>query len=313
MLSYLQELITAQPIKPKILVVDDQPINIRVVRDLFKSEYDIYFATDGMSALKVCTKLVPDLILLDVIMPEVDGYDVCKTLKNNPDTATIPIIFVTAKREETDEVVGLEMGAVDFISKPINPTILKARVATHLAIKIQADLLRSQALVDGLTGIANRRKFDESLTRGWFQCLRDQQPISLMMLDVDHFKNYNDYYGHQAGDEVLKKIACTLNSKLKRPFDLVARYGGEEFVVFLPNTDHEGALQLAQQMEKAILDLAIPHAKSETINMITVSMGVTTTIPQRNDRADAVIKATDDLLYLAKSKGRAQMVSAKLY
>ena len=174
---------------------------------------------------------LPDLILLDVVMPNMNGFDVCRNLKSDPETRAIPIIFITGNFDEKDEITGFEVGGADFIHKPINPIITRARVRTQLALKQQADQLRSVALTDGLTGVANRRRFDQDMVNIWRQSLRDQLPLTLIMLDVDFFKRYNDHYGHQAGDVCLQKIASALKQTLRRPQDLVARYRLEEVKV----------------------------------------------------------------------------------
>lgn len=196
--------------RPKLLIVDDQSTNIRVLHELFREDCDVFMATSGEQAITVCQTQLPDLILLDVVMDDVDGHEVCRRLKADPVTQGIPIIFITAQQRDSDEALGLELGAVDFISKPINPIIVRARVRTHLTLKLQNDLLRSMALMDGLTGVANRRKFDEDISADWRQCFREQKPLSLILADVDYFKRYNDRYGHLAGDGCLKSVAQAL-------------------------------------------------------------------------------------------------------
>ena len=196
--------------KPKLLLVDDQRVNILVLHELFREECEVFMATGGEQALQVCRTVLPDLILLDVYMEGLDGHEVCRRLKASPDTCDIPIIFVTAQGAEQDEVRGLELGAVDFIVKPINPVIVKARVNTHLTLKRQSDILRSFALLDGLTGVANRRKFDEELELNWRRSLREHTALSVIMIDVDYFKQFNDIYGHPAADTVLTKMALQM-------------------------------------------------------------------------------------------------------
>ena len=187
-------------VRPKLLVVDDQRINILVLNELFREDCDVFMATSGEQALQVCRAQLPDLVLLDVQMDGIDGYEVCRRLKADAESRNIPVIFITAQGGEADEVRGLQLGAVDFIAKPINPVIVRARVQTHLTLKLQSDLLRSMTLFDGLTGVPNRRKFDEQLVRDWRQSQREQTALSVILIDVDHFKRYNDHYGHQAGD-----------------------------------------------------------------------------------------------------------------
>ena len=293
--------------KPKLLIVDDQAVNIRVVHELFRNDFEIYMATSGEQALEKAHTLLPDLILLDVVMPGMSGHEVCQQLKADTLLAEIPIIFVTAHYDEADEVRGFELGAVDFIHKPINPTITRARVHNQLLIKQQRDQLRSIALMDGLTGIANRRKFESHLTTHWLQCSREKTPLSLFMIDVDYFKKYNDYYGHQEGDNCLKKIAQTIDTSLVRPCDLAARFGGEEFVCLLPKTEASGAMTVAQKVEQAIRALNIAHAQSDVASHVTVSIGIATITPQQNSDSQQLIAAADQQLYNAKKNGRNQI------
>ncbi|MFD1625875.1 diguanylate cyclase [Azospirillum griseum] len=290
--------------RPKILVVDDIPSNVHVLSRILKDDYDIYFATDGEKALDLVQTRLPDLVLLDIMMPGMDGYEVCARIKADPATHDIPIIFISAKSEVEDETRGLEVGAIDFITKPISPPIVKARVRNHLLLKRQTDLLRSLSFLDGLTGIANRRRFDETMAREWRRCARSRQPLSLILLDVDHFKTYNDHYGHQAGDECLRAVAAVLADRVKRTGDLVARYGGEEFVCLLPETEGEGAMQVAERLRSAVADSAIPHAQSLVASHVTISLGVATVIPTMDVAPATLTQTADQLLYQAKRSGR---------
>ncbi|ERE20244.1 diguanylate cyclase domain-containing protein [Pseudogulbenkiania ferrooxidans] len=293
--------------RPRILVVDDQTSNILLIRELFKNEYEIFMAQDGEQAIAQCQALMPDLILMDLVMPGIDGFEACRRLKDNPLTRAVPIIFVSAQREEADEARGFELGGVDYIIKPVNHTILRARVRTHLALKFQADLLSSIALQDGLTGVANRRKFDEALQSDWLQCARQQQPVSLLMLDVDHFKRFNDRYGHQAGDDCLRRVAQAIRLSLRRPRDLAARYGGEEFACLLPETDLEGASSLADEILQAIRALGIPHEASDAEPTVTASIGVASMIPNGSTAPQTLVERADHQLYQAKHEGRARV------
>jgi diguanylate cyclase (GGDEF)-like protein len=308
----LDELVALRGYKPKILVVDDQPLNIRLVHELFKDDCDVIMATSGEQALLKCEAQNPDLVLLDVMMPEMSGHEVCRKLKANGRTANIPVIFLTAQDDEDDQTFGFELGAVDFISKPISGPMIRARVRSHLALKLQSELFQSIALTDGLTGIANRRRFDESFQRDWAQCARTGQRVSLLMIDVDHFKRYNDHYGHQQGDECLQRVAKGIKSLFKRPYDLVARYGGEEFVCLLPNTDLQGAAALAQQVLQAIRDLNIEHADSETAQSVTVSIGVATKTATNAFTSSGLIGAADEQLYYSKRQGRDRWTAVDL-
>ncbi|KAA0977705.1 diguanylate cyclase [Pseudomonas sp. ANT_J28] len=298
--------------RPKLLIVDDQPTNIRVLHELFREDCDVFMATSGEQAITVCQTQLPDLILLDVVMDDVDGHEVCRRLKADPATQGIPIIFITAQQQESDEVLGLELGAVDFISKPINPTIVRARVRTHLTLKLQNDLLRSMALMDGLTGVANRRKFDEDILADWRQCFREQKPLSLILVDVDYFKRYNDRYGHLAGDGCLKSVAQALSETVRRPYDLTARYGGEEFACVLPNTVLSGAVDIAEKMQERVRALGIEHSASDVDHVMTISLGVATLTPTGELGFEALIEAADKQLYEAKKAGRARVCSSAM-
>jgi len=209
--------------RPLILVVDDYPANITMLYEILERDCEVCMATSGQAALAFCEGRRPDLILLDIMMPEMDGYEVCRHLKDNDLTRDIPIIFVTTKSDPSEETRGLDLGAVDFISKPFHTKIVRARVRTHLTLQLQAEALRSLAMIDGLTGIANRRQFDTILSAEWHRCIRSHSAMSLVLIDIDFFKRYNDYYGHQAGDECIRTIAATLKKNLRRSHDMVAK------------------------------------------------------------------------------------------
>lgn len=292
------------PERPRILVVDDQPANIQTLYQVLKGEYDVSMATDGSQALAQCLRRAPDLVLLDVVMPGIDGFEVCRRLKLDPATRDIPVIFVTARDSPEDETLGLEVGAVDFIAKPVSPPVVRARVRTHVALKRQTDLLRSLAFNDGLTGVANRRWFDERLQVEWLRCKRNQLPLSLILLDLDHFKPYNDCYGHQAGDDCLRAVAAAMKARLGRPADLLARYGGEEFVCLLPETPLEGARAKADDLGRAVFDLKIAHAGAEAAPVVTISRGVACLLPTSEHGPLELLQRADEMLYVAKRSGR---------
>lgn len=305
-------LLAAFPDKPLLLIVDDQPSNVQILYEIFREECEVCMATNGADALAFCQKRQPDLILLDVVMPDMGGHAVCESLKSDPLTKNIPLIFVTAHNDPLEEARGFEKGGVDFISKPFHANVVRARVRTHLTLKHQSDLLRSLALTDGLTGVANRRHFDATLKAEWQRCSRASHPLSLILLDVDFFKRYNDCYGHQAGDVCLKMIASVLQENFSRSHDLVARYGGEEFVCVLPDTPLEGAEQKARQLEIAIRDLGIAHQNSDVADVVTISLGVATANPTKGTNPADLIVCADSQLYLAKRSGRGQMQSLQM-
>jgi diguanylate cyclase (GGDEF)-like protein len=299
--------------RPKLLIVDDQNINLRVLHDIFRHTCEVFMATNGEQALQKCRDIMPDLILMDIEMPGMNGFEACAELKKEQAIATIPVIFITGHITEQDEIRGFELGAVDFIRKPINPLITQIRVNTHLKLKQQSDLLKSIAMLDSLTGIANRRQFEETLAMDWLQCAREQKPLSLILLDIDFFKQYNDHYGHSAGDDCLRQVASNLHKLIQRPYDLVARFGGEEFVVILPATDLEGATHLAQKMVSGIASLGIEHQRSSISNTVTISAGVASLIPNNELEPDLLVQTADQELYRAKRKGRNQCSASPIY
>jgi len=300
---------TIPPDHQTILIVDDTPANIEILSAILGLEYGILFATSGLEALALIVGQTPDLILLDIMMPRMDGYEVCKRLKANPQTWNIPVIFITSLGEEEDEARGLEVGAIDYIAKPISAPIVKARVRNHLELKRYRDMLENLSAVDGLTGIANRRRLDERLTQEWLRGRRNQSPLSVCMVDIDYFKLFNDHYGHAAGDDCLRRVALALASALRRPVDFVARYGGEEFVCVLPDTDADGAALLADKLRDSVAALGIPHAASSVAGHVTISGGVATVVPVGDSSPAQLLEAADRLLYQAKKAGRNRIVT----
>ena len=293
--------------RPRLLIVDDQAVNVQALYHAFAADHQVFVATGGHQAAKMVRDKRPDLVLLDVVMPDLDGYEVCARLKADPETRDIPVIFVTSQGDEAAETRGLDVGAVDFITKPINPRIVRARVRTHLTLKQQSDQLRQVALIDGLTGLYNRRHLDEVLAKESRLAARSARPLSVLMLDVDHFKRFNDRYGHGAGDECLRQVGAALRATLNRPGDLVARYGGEEFACVMPETEPSGALAVAQMLEERVRQLQIPHADSTTAPVVTVSIGVATTDRSFTGDAAQLLTLADGALYRAKHAGRGRV------
>ncbi|MBT0664107.1 PleD family two-component system response regulator [Geobacter pelophilus] len=292
---------------PKVLVVDDAPINIQLLNDALQENHRVFFATNGKDALKIAATSLPDLILLDIMMPDMDGYEVCRKFKADPLLKDIPIIFITAMSQQEDESSGLELGAVDYITKPFNPSIVRLRVRNQLELKRQRDLLGRLSCMDGLTGLHNRRGFDEFIDREWRRAIRNRSPMSIIMIDIDHFKDYNDAYGHLAGDDCLKRVAYLLEASLERPADFIARYGGEEFICVLPDTEMPGTLVLAEKLRLAIESAAIPHQFSMVAPCVTISLGAISEIPSPASDSKELLNRADKLLYLAKRKGRNQV------
>lgn len=296
--------------QPTILIVDDVPTNITLLSNLLKDDYKIKVANNGHRALEIArSKEKPDLILLDIEMPDMDGYEVCKALKNSSETNNIPIIFVTAKSDVKDEEHGLNLGAADYISKPFHPTIVRIRVKNHIALKLKSDWLEELSMLDGLTHIPNRRYFDENYEKLYKEALREAGSLTVLMIDVDFFKNYNDHYGHGKGDECLIKIATALKNALKRPSDIVARYGGEEFVVILKDIDNEGAKSVAQSLLREVEELALKHAYSEASPSVTISIGMALKEATATLSREELLEQADNALYKAKAQGRNRFVS----
>ncbi len=309
----LPNLMGAPTARPRLLVVDDQPVNVQALYQVFAADHQVFMATSGEQALNVCRNKLPDVVLLDVVMPGMDGHAVCRALKADALTRDIPVIFVTAHTDTAAEEAGLALGAVDFISKPLRPSIVRARVKTQVTLKRQSDALRELVYLDGLTGVHNRRYFDERFDLECRRAERSGAPVSLAMIDVDHFKRYNDHYGHQRGDDCLRLVARSLRESLRRPADLVARYGGEEFVCVLPETDLAGAQGLCTLIEQRIRELAIEHAMSpHDARIVTVSIGVCTKSPQATASAVELLAMADRQLYEAKTSGRARVCSNQL-
>lgn len=291
--------------KPSILIVDDMAANIAILSDLLKDDYKIKVAKSGEKALEIAKgPEKPDLILLDIEMPEMDGYEVCKELKNDSSTNNIPVVFVTAKNDVKDEEYGLNLGAVDYIFKPFHPNIVKIRVKNHIALKLKSDMLEELSMCDGLTHIPNRRYFDEVYEKTYKEAMRDKVTLCVLMLDVDYFKPYNDHYGHGKGDECLVKIAGALKKVLRRPTDVVARYGGEEFVVLLKNIDEAGAKNIAENLVESVRNLRIPHEYSKAGDHVTISVGMSFKENDAPLAQEEFLKSADDALYRAKESGR---------
>lgn len=297
--------------KQSILIVDDVPSNIKILGDALKEHYHVRAALNAKDALAIASSQdPPDLILLDVVIPEMDGYEICRELKNNDATRHIPVIFTTSKDQEEDETKGLEAGAVDYITKPFRLPIVKARVKTHIELKIQRDLLRELSMIDTLTRIPNRRRMDELFQLEWKRGQRTRTPVSLIMIDIDHFKLYNDTYGHPAGDECLRLVARELSDSMRRSGDFVARYGGEEFVVLLPGNDLAGASNVAETMRQGVRRLELEHKNSPVAKVVTISLGVASVLPDAFSDPDSLLKAADDALYVAKKNGRDRVETA---
>jgi diguanylate cyclase (GGDEF)-like protein len=319
--------------KDNILIVDDKLDNLRVLSTILTEEgYQVRKALNGQMALIACQTKQPNLILLDINMPEMNGYEVCERLKANPETSNIPVIFISVLDEVTDKIKGIKMGAVDYITKPFQFQEVMARVQNQLTIqRLQIELDKQNALLlseterrtkaeialqeanqklhelvwsDSLTQIANRRYLDDYLQREWQRAAREKISLSLLLCDIDYFKSYNDTYGHLAGDACLKRVAQAINSAVRRPADLVARYGGEEFAVVLPNTTFEGAVRVAKNIQLYLEKLKIYHPESGVNKYLTLSIGIAASIPSHHFSPETLLADSDRALYAAKLRGR---------
>ncbi|MBC3795445.1 diguanylate cyclase domain-containing protein [Acetobacterium tundrae] len=291
--------------RQRVLIVDDSPLNTKVLEQSLSGDYDVLVAHSGMKALSIANSTEPpDIILLDIVMPEMNGYEVCKKLHLNQSTKELPIIFLTSLNQADSEEYGLKLGAIDYITKPFSIAIVKAKIKNHLALKYYQDVLKINTDVDQLTNIANRRRFDEMLSIEIKKSKRTGSHLSLLMIDIDHFKLYNDTYGHLEGDECLRKVAFILKSTLKRPGDLAARWGGEEFTCLLPDTDNKGAAKIAELLRIAIMDLRILHNSSPVKKVVTISIGAATSNPSDEASYETLLRHADDALYKAKASGR---------
>ena len=294
--------------KNTLLIVDDENANLKVLTHILGSEYTIFTATNGLNALQKAKELQPDLILLDILMPGMDGYETLFTIKNTDETKRIPVVFITGLDSEEDEEKGLSLDAADYITKPFSVPIVKLRVRNQIQIVNQLRTIERLSMIDQLTNLPNRRSFDIRLSVELKQAIREKLPISLLMLDLDKFKDLNDTYGHQCGDIVLKYLADVFQRSLKRPSDFTARWGGEEFIVLLPNTPLEGAIEVAENIRVNVEKSTINH---EGVNLkITVSIGVTAILPVQNSSMEMFIAKADKAMYMAKEAGRNKVISA---
>jgi diguanylate cyclase (GGDEF)-like protein len=290
--------------RPSILIVDDEVSNIEILSAVLEEDHDIYFATSGAEALEIARTTLPDLILLDVLMPGIDGYEVCAAIKADPLIADVPVIFTTALGDQEAEVKGLTLGAIDYITKPILPIVVRARVRNHLDMKRMRDELAEMAVTDALTGLGNRRRLEKSLNQETARLAHTGGQLSVIILDIDYFKKFNDLYGHTAGDRCLTMVAAALNRAVHHASDMTIRYGGEEFACVLPEVDHHEAIEIAHGIRDRVQALGIPHSGSEASPFVSVSLGVATSACLPGGQPEAWIRAADEQLYAAKAAGR---------
>ena len=291
--------------KPTILVVDDMTTTLLLIHDLLKDTYEVKIAKSGTKALEILESPNDiDLILLDIEMPDINGYDVCKRIKNNETIKNIPIIFITGRTSQEDEEYGLNLGAIDYITKPFNKAIVKLRIKNYLNLKIKNDMLEKLSMYDGLTNIRNRRFFDETFEKTFNEIKRDKKSLAVLMIDIDFFKPYNDNYGHGQGDETLRKVAKALEKTIKRASDFVARYGGEEFVILLKDINKNGVEAVANNLLNAVRELKITHEFSKIENYVTISIGASFYNSSSDITKLELLLKADETLYNVKNSGR---------
>jgi diguanylate cyclase (GGDEF)-like protein len=293
----------SEPVKNSVLVVDDEKASIIALTHILGEEYTVYAAKNGTDAAELAKKHLPDVVLLDIVMPEMDGYEILAQLKHDETTRGIPVIFISGLGADEDEEKGLKLGAADYINKPFSPAIVKLRVHNQMQMLNQIEMIRNLSMTDQLTGIANRRNFDNRFKLEWNHANRNKTPISLAFVDLDHFKMYNDSYGHLQGDTALQVVARTITQSLKRSSDFAARWGGEEFAVLLPGTCGAGAMDVAECIRHQIEEAHIPCTE-QGADSITASAGVNTLIPDDTCTMEDLINGADQALYTAKNVGR---------
>jgi diguanylate cyclase (GGDEF)-like protein len=281
--------------KQKILIVDDELQNLSLLREVLKDEYEVYSENTGINALKTAEDIIPDLILLDIMMPEMDGFQVFRGLKSDPLLRNIPVAFVTALEKDEDQTAGLELGAVDYITKPFNPSILKLRVKNILKLKKQADIISGMTLTDNLTGIPDMLSFESHIKKEWRRALRNKKPLSLLIIEIDA--------PHPTDRSYLKNIADILKNTVVRPGDMVARYGNERFACVLPETDSDGGFIIAEKMRRSVYNANFTDEPLPCESFVTISIGVSSCIPEHGFSPDTLMEQATLMLLRAKNDG----------
>lgn len=293
--------------REKILIIDDSSVQADMLRSILEEEYSVTVAHTAETGLHYARVGNFSLVLLDIIMPGMDGFDLLRKLQEEVVTRHVPVILITSLRDTEYEERGLVLGAVDYITKPYHAPIVKARVDTHVKLYSYRLQVEQQSMVDPVAGVPNRRSYAEACRSKWQEAVRFKQPISLCMFDIDRFKMYNDTFGHPAGDRVIRAVAQTATSFLRRSTDFFARYGGEEFVAIIVGSKSEAAFGHLKRIRQAVENLCIPHAP-EASQWVTVSIGGVTVVPEREDSYDTYLKIADTMLYDAKRFGRNRVV-----
>ncbi len=292
-----------------ILLVEDDPINIRVMIEcLDQNHYQLFIAKTREKAMQIIRNAHIDIVLLDINLPDGNGFEICKELVDNKHVyGNLNVVFMTGMDRPEDETRGIELGALDYITKPINGALFRARLQLQAKLIRRTELLSSFARIDGTTELNNRRAFDDQLEKEWGRALRNTKPISLCLIDIDFFKQYNDTYGHPAGDQCLKLLAKTLKQKFKRSSDFIARYGGEEFAIIMYDTTGERAYSLVRDALTFFQALEVEHSSSRVSKYVSFSSGVCEAHPNEDLTPSQLVEATDKVLYCAKNDGRARV------
>lgn len=304
----MTKLLLETEIENTVLIVDDDKTMVAALSQILSSRYTVYVARDGFDALEVASELLPDIILLDIIMPGMNGYEVIAALKEDTKTRDIPVIFVSGLDSIADELKGLRLGAVDYMHKPFTAEMVRLRVGNQMQIINQMKMIEYLSITDSLTGVPNRRKFNLTLDREWQRALKLGMPLGLLLLDIDFFKSYNDSFGHLKGDEILKAVASVIKNRVKRLNDFVARWGGEEFAVILPETDQKGTEILAEEIRLAVKGFDFEPVIGEK-RVVTISIGAGSVVPVGGMIINHFVDDVDKALYNAKQTGRDKVSS----
>jgi len=293
-------------VKNNVLIIDDSDLNLTILTDILSPYYNIYTAKNGIDGIESAKNHQPDIIILDIILPGMDGYETITVIKNDVKIKKIPVIFITGLTDTKEEEKGLAMGGADYITKPFSPEIVKLRVGNQIRMLEYINEIERMSMNDVMTGLPNRRSFDERLSMEWKRALRIGHPISILVIDIDFFKKYNDTHGHLNGDIILREVAKAIKQTTNRPGDFTARWGGEEFIVLLPDTDSKGAAEIAEQIRKNIENTRV-ILNDGSVTRACVSVGVNTHVPNPVYSIDKFIHYADDALYSAKANGRNQI------
>ncbi len=293
--------------QPKLLIIDADAANLQVLCQTFEGDHQVFKTTRGAKGLALALEKRPDLVLLDANVQDLESHEIAQQIKAHDDTKDIPIIYMAGRQDSAAETRALALGAVDVLSKPINPPLARARIRLHLSLRRQAEQLRSMARIDGLTGVYNRKHFDERFELEFRRALRGQSALALMLIDIDELRSYNDRYGHETADECIRRVASALKASLKRAADLLARFDGDQFACVLPEVRLDNALAFAQTLAYAVRDLNLAHAGSHTAAVVTVSVGVAVFEPNDRCTAPQLLAAAQDALARSKKEGRARV------